>query len=111
MKPDFSKKASNRQTDIICYYIKVRYTKAVSHLQTVNLRKEEKDDDDDLEREVFPGNPSLDIRSPIHPAIMPKQSKEEKSSLVSAGILAKVVSHLPAVSGETKSIANVVSHL
>ena len=71
--------------------------RAVSHLQTVNLRKERNYDDDDLEGEVILENPSLYIRSPINPAIMPNQSEEEKSSSVSAGILAKVVSHLTTV--------------
>ena len=47
-----------------------------------------------MEGEVILENPSLYIRSPINPAIMPNQSEEEKSSSVSAGILAKVVSHL-----------------
>ena len=45
---------------------------------------------DDWDRGVIPESQSPDIRSPTNSAIMPK----EKTSSVSAGILAKVVSHL-----------------
>jgi hypothetical protein len=72
--------------------------KVVSHPQTVNLGKEDDDGSekeegaDDLEQGVIPEQQSPESSDNLSPT-NPVFSEEVRSSLVSAGILAKVVSH------------------